>query len=682
LTGSRQHVGNYPGVTVEKKEGHFFHAGHRINVIDLPGTYSLTANSLDEKVARDFIMYSQPDVVVDVIDATNFERSLYLTSQLVELGVRLVLVLNMSDRARASGQALDLKMIRERLSCEVVETVGSKGAGIAELKKAITTAALKAPVELPLDYGEEINAAIVEVQTMINADGAGLMRPYSDRWVSLKLFEDDPEAKKLLALHHVGSKQSIAAKVAEIRHKMEGHHGDSMPILVAERRYGFAAGLYREVVRQEAIERHSLSEKIDNIVTSRWLGIPLFLMLMYAVFYATFKLSEIPMRLIEKCVAWLGGTISAHWPAAAGAALKSLITNGIIDGVGGVLVFLPAIVLLFLGIALMEDTGYMARVAFIMDRLMHKIGLHGKSFIPMVIGFGCSVPAIMATRTIEHRRDRIATMLVIPLMSCGAKLPIYSLFIPAFFPEAWRAKILWGIYVAGIVFAIFLVRILRSTLLRGESTPFVMELPPYRMPALKGIIIHMWERTKLFLRKAATIILAISIIMWALTSYPKPAVYEIDRQIAAGAAATEQEVSAARAAEALDYSIAGKIGHALEVVVRPLGFDWRISTALIGAFAAKEVFISQLGIVFSISEAGKDSFSLRDELRRNYTPLTALCVMIFTLIATPCMATFAVTRRESGRWRWALFQFAGLTVFAYIVTMVVYQIGKLFLWQL
>ena len=616
-------------------------------------------------------------MVVDVVDATNFERSLYFTSQLVELGVRLVLVLNMSDRAHDSGQVLDLAMIRERLSCEVVETVASRGEGIAELRDAILRVAARPACALTVDYGDEINAAVDAVAALVVADGAGRMHPWSDRWVAQKLLEGDADARALIARHHPDAGGAIAEKVRQIRQGMEGHHGGAMPDLMAEQRYGFAAGLYREVVRKEPIDRRRLSERVDNVVLNRWLGIPLFLALMYAVFSLVFTLGEPPMGWIEEGVGWLGAFVAERWPAALGTDLRSLVVDGVIEGVGGVLVFLPTIVLLFMGIALMEDTGYMARAAFLMDRLMHRIGLHGKSFIPMVIGFGCTVPAIMATRTLEHRRDRLATMMVLPLMSCGAKLTIYSLFIPAFFPEEWRAEVLWGVYVFGVLLAIVVVKLLRSTVLRGESAPFVMELPPYRMPTLKGVLIHMWERAKLYVRKAGTVILAISIVMWALASYPKLPNDSVPATSDSGVSAVAGDSEAELEARALGYSVAGRIGGALEPVMKPLGFDWRISTALLGSFAAKEVFVSQLGIVFSMGEADESSFSLREELKKHYTPLIGLCVIIFSLIATPCMATVAVMRRESGGWLWAAVQFFGLTALAYAITFVVYQTGRL-----
>ncbi|NQT82222.1 ferrous iron transport protein B, partial [bacterium] len=351
-------------------------------------------------------------------------------------------------------------------------------------------------------------------------------------------------------------------------------------------------------------------------------------------------------------------------PRASQSALKSLLVDGMIGGVGSVVSFLPNIMFLFLAIAILEDSGYMARAAFIMDRVMHKVGLHGKSFIPMLIGFGCSVPAIMATRTLENRTDRLTTVLVIPLISCGARLTIYLLIIPAFFPLAWRAPLLWIMYLTGILLAMLAARLIRSTLLKGEATPFVMELPPYRMPTFRGAVIHMWERAWLFLRKAGTIILGISIVLWALTTYPKKENLDSD---------DNEKI----AQERIAYSAAGRIGRALEPVLAPLGFDWRIGTALIGAFAAKEVFVAQMGIVYAVGEAGETSKTLSEKLRENYTPLTAFCIMLFCLVSAPCIATIVVTKREAGLWRWSLLQLAGLTALAYILTLLVYQIGSL-----
>ncbi len=405
--------------------------------------------------------------------------------------------------------------------------------------------------------------------------------------------------------------------------------------------------------------RRSTVRKIDAIVTHRWLGIPVFFAVIYVIFSLTFRMGEIPMRAIEGLVAAAGSSVAKVWPAGAWGWGRSLVVDGIIDGVGGVLVFLPTIVFLFLGIAILEESGYMARATFVMDRFMRRIGLAGTSFLPMILGFGCSVPAIMATRMLKSDRDRIATMMVIPLMSCGSRLAIYSLIIPAFFPPSLRAPVLWVVYLSGVFLAIAIAKLLRSTVLKGEAHPVQSPFPPYRLPSLATIGRYMWMRAWLFLRKAGTIILAASIVMWALSSYPR---------------LPSENARGAEPSEALEYSVAGRIGHALEPAIKPLGFDWRIGTSLVAALAAKEVFISEMAIVFSLGDGDGDS--LRAKLREAYSPLTALCVMLFLLIATPCLGTVAIVRRESGRWRYAVLQFAGLTALAYVVTLLVYQVGS------
>ncbi len=422
-------------------------------------------------------------------------------------------------------------------------------------------------------------------------------------------------------------------------------------------------------MRYTVENRHTMSDHIDLVLTHNVLGFPIFMALMYLVFQLTFTLGSYPMDALDLLFQWLGGWISGLWPEASGSLLRSLLVDGVIGGVGGVIIFLPNILLLFLAIALLEDSGYMARAAFIMDRLMHKIGLHGKSFIPMLIGFGCSVPAILATRMLDSRRDRLTTMLVLPLISCGARLPIYALIIPAFFPAAWHGRMLWIIYMIGIALAVLGARLMRSTFFRGETAPLVMELPPYRLPTLKSLAIHMGQRGWLYLQKAGTVILGISIVLWALTSFPR-----LPEADAAGKTPAE-----ARQAE-LAYSAAGRIGLALEPVVRPMGFDWRISTALIGAVAAKEVFVAQMGIVFSVGDAEEAPESLRLRLREAYSPLVGFCIMLFTLIGAPCMATVAVMKSESRSWGWALFQWGGLTLLAYGLTTLVYQVGRMMGW--
>jgi len=674
LTGQRQRATNYPGVTVEIVEGEYSFEGRRIAVVDLPGTYSLNSASPDALVARNYVLNHPNAVVIQVINAQDFERHAFLTAQLLELGANLVLVLNMSDRARAQGISFDLEMIRERLGCEVVEAVASRGEGIEEVKRTVSRAAERAACSVEIDYGEEMGEHIMAIEEEISAC-ASCVSPYPARWLAIKILEGSREAEGVLRRCLGERAEGIIEMARKLASHIEGHHGDELSILLAERRHGFAAGLYREVSRREKAARGEMTDRIDDVVTHRWLGIPLFLAIMYLVFYATFTLGAIPMGWIESGIGWLSDTLAANWPG--GAPLKSLVIDGAIGGVGNVLVFVPNIAILFLCISIIEDTGYMSRVAFITDRFMHKFGLHGKSVIPMIIGFGCSVPAIMATRTIENRRDRLATMFVIPLMSCGARLPIYTLFIPAFFPERWRATVLWSIYITGVVTALILVRLIRSTVAKGDTVPFVMELPPYRMPVLKGLLIHVWERTRLYLKKAGTIILGFSIVMWVVTSYPKPASYEVDRLLSQGSTVAQRDVAAVRASEDASYSLAGMVGRALEPATRPLGFDWRINTAVLGGLAAKEIVVAQLGIIFSLGEAAEDSEPLREELARHYTPLTGLCVMLFCLISAPCFATFAVMRRESGRWSYAVAQFLGLTLIAYIVCLVVYQVGGL-----
>jgi len=709
LTGARQHVGNYPGVTVERKEGLCRYNGIELQVVDLPGTYSLTAYSEDELVARNFIINEKPDVVVDVIDSSNLERNLYLAVQLMELGVPLVLAFNMSDLAKARGYEIDINKLSRFFGARIVQTIGNKGTGIKELLKAIVETAengslnrerkeketltndLSSRVSIrgarkvtpTINYGQIIEEEIAKIQSLLEAD-TSIANRYDTRWLAIKLLENDRDLLKEI------KSPKIHKQIEKSRARIEEILGESAETAIAGARYGFISGACQEAVRSTIEIRHTISEKIDSVVTSRFLGPPIFLGLMYLVFHLTFTLGNPPMEWIENFFGWLSGTIQRWWPTGSESLLKSLLVDGVIGGVGGVIVFLPNILLLFLAISILEDSGYMARAAFIMDRLMHKIGLHGKSFIPMLIGFGCSIPAIMATRTLEDRRDRLTTMFVIPLMSCGARLPIYSLIIPAFFPQAWHAPMLWIIYTIGIVVAILVAKILRVTVLKGESVPFVMELPPYRMPTIKGVMIHMWERGWLYLKKAGTIILSISILLWAITTFPRlpaeeRARFEKERLTVQAKFANDDKektvrltaIDNAEIEAALEYSIAGRIGRVIEPLLKPMGFDWKIGTALIGAFAAKEVFVAQLGIVYSVGEADEESETLRQKLQNSYSPLVGFCIMLFMLLSMPCMATMAVMKRESNSWKWALFQLIGLTIIAYMLTTSVYQIGQL-----
>lgn len=674
LTGSSQRVGNYPGVTVEERKGRLRVAGREFQVTDLPGTYSLASYSPEERIAQEALLRGDGNVVVVVVDSTTLRRSLVLLSQVMLIGANPVLCLNMSDEARRAGQRLDLEQLRTLLGFPVVETVGHKGGGVAQLKTAIYEATQN-PVEKPrLRFGEKLDSALERVgEALPNPDFPEQTR----LWFASKLLLGDPIYSE--RVRGIGAAGRDILDIAEReRKRIESEARTDIAMYVTECHYGFVNGLLNEVVRQTPRENaREVSDAVDRVLVNKIIGVPIFLAVIYGVFWLTFTAGDPPMGWIENGFAVLGGWIAGWWPEGSHPHIRSLLLDGIIGGVGGVLVFLPNIILLFLGLAFLEDTGYMARAAFLTDRLMHRFGLHGRSFIPLVTGFGCSIPGIMATRTLENERDRLSTMLVLPLMSCGARLPIWMLLIPAFFAPRLRAPVLWLIYLVGIILALGLALILRRTLLKGEEAPFVMELPPYRLPTFKGVLRKIAERSGLYLRKAGTIILGISVIMWFITAYPKPNSFEVDSS-AGAATMTEEELENARLGEALQHSIAGRIGTAMETVIEPLGFDWKLGTAMIGAFAAKEVFVAQMGIVYSLGAANEESEGLRATLRREYSPLTGVSLMLFLLIAAPCMATLAITRRESGSWKWALLQFGGLTALAYVISLAVYQLGSVF----
>lgn len=722
LTGARQHIGNYPGVTVEKKESSITYNGKNLKIIDLPGTYSLTAYSVEEVVARNVIINEKPDVVVDIIDSSNLERNLYLAVQLMELRIPLVFVFNMKDMAQEMGIKINVAKLSQLLGVPIIETVGSKGDGVKNILDEAIKVAQSNSINYPvISYDSIIEKSLSSIEALVKEYAQGVEN-YNSRWLSVKLLEGDKDVLNLVP------SPIVAEEIKRAEQEIEKILGDTPETAIASARYGFISGACQECVTTTVEARHNMSDAIDSVLVNRVLGIPIFLGLMYLVFQLTFTLGDPFMGWIEEFFGFLGDKASV---LISHDLLRSLIVDGIIGGVGGVIVFLPNIIFLFIAIAVLEASGYMARVAFIMDKVMHKIGLHGKSFIPFLIGFGCSVPAIMATRTLDNQRDRIITMLVTPFMSCGARLPIYLLIIPAFF-EKNQALVLWVIYLIGIVMAIVIAKLLGMTVLKGESAPFVMELPPYRIPTLKGVLTQMWERSWLYLKKAGTIILFISIVMWALTVFPQfpedkaeaytaslPALEQTvsenteklsslgyiipNEENAAEAEANNAKLSDADKAEAeklvavleetngkideilfnyseaeLEYSAAGRIGKFIEPVLTPLGFDWKIGTALIGAFAAKEVFVAQMGIVYSLGEVGEDSDALRAKLQENYTPLVGFAIMVFALLSAPCMATFAIVKRESNSWKWAFFQFFGMTFVAYITTLLIYQIGKLF----
>ena len=682
LTGVRQHVGNYPGVTVETKEGKCLYKDYEITFVDLPGTYSLTAFSDEELIARNYVINENPDLIIDIVDASQIERNLYLYTQLMEMDVPLMLVFNMSDIAESRGLVFDIEQLSTLLEARIIQMVGKRGQGKQALLDAVVETVEKPQKERihKLHYGDEIEQELEIIENEVNTAEPDLSRKYHARWLAIKLLEQDDEITKYIKSNRVNTIVHTSVE------HLKSIFGENPEIVMAGRRYGYISGACQETIRTTAELQHNYSDMIDAIVTHRIIGLPIFLLLMYATFFLTFKLGSYPMSWLEHLFGWLGTTISGFWPAGSDQWFKSLLVDGVIGGVGGVIIFLPNILILFMMIALLEDSGYMARAAFIMDRIMHKIGLHGKSFIPMLIGFGCSVPAIMATRILENKRNRLATIMVIPLMSCGAKLTIYSLLIPAFFPPNLYGPMMWLIYIIGIVLAVISIKLLRLTIFKGETVPFVMELPPYRLPTFKSIGVHVWQRGWMYLRKAGTIILAASIIMWFAMSYPKP--HDPSQQ------------------NALEYSAIGRLGKVIEPALKPLGFDWKIGTALIGATAAKELFVSQMSIAYSVSderdqglvnresrnisqipshETGDTShglergnMTLREKLRANYTPLTGFCILLFCLIYAPCIATLAMTKYETNTWRWPLLQFFGLTALAYILTLIVYQTGTFF----
>ena len=671
LAKTRQHVGNYPGVTVEKKAAQIVREGKRIEVVDLPGGYSLLATSPEEAIARDEILAGTAGVVIQVLDATNLERNLHLTAQLTEMGVPLVFALNMSDEAAKQGMKFDLETMSALLGGPVIPTNGSNGDGTDELlSAALLVATDGSPRAGRVSYGADLEEVIGTLVEQFEGEDA-----MSARRLAIELLDgiENP---------HVPAR--VREMAAQMAAKLERRAGRSMDVQMAEARYGFALGAATEATLSRGHHaQRDRTMRMDTVLLHRVWGLPIFVALMWAVFNLVFVLGEPPMQWIESSMGWLAGALERIWPGEVAPLAKSLLVDGVIGGVGGVIAFLPNILLLFMAIAFLEDTGYMARVAFLMDRLMHKMGLHGKSFIPMLIGLGCTVPAIMATRTLEHKRDRFTTILVTPFVSCGARLTIYALLIPAFFAPQWRGWVLWGIYMAGIVAAIFVARILGKTVFRGETAPFVMELPPYRFPTWRSIGIHMWDRAWMYLKKAGTLILAVSVVLWALGTFPKRTEFSRDFGTAIESAATSQEaatLAGQQQMEELEYSLVGRIGKWMEPAIRPLGFDWRVGTALLGAFAAKEVFVAQMGIVFSLGEADEESDSLRKTLRANYTPLQGLAMMLFCLLSAPCLATIAVTRRETNSWVWALGMLFGMTAIAWVVTFGVYQTGLLMGW--
>lgn len=682
ITGARQHVGNYAGVTVERREGHRRFEGQDLMVIDLPGTYSLTANSLDEVVARNVIIDEKPDLIVNILDAANLERNLYLAVQLLELERPLVLALNMADMAEKSGIKLDVQALQKRFGIPVVKMVGNRNQGTDELlHEVVAVAGNISTTPFILNYGEKMETAIREVS---NAIETMTDVKYPRRWLAIKLLENDREIKE--AVTKISGGEQVLHIADTVRNKTTLQVGDELEYIMSASRYQFVGEIYNQFVDSNLRQEQSASDKIDLVLTHPVFGLPIFFGIMWLLFNMVFTIGEIPQGWIEAGFSWLGEAVSANM---AKGELRSLLVDGVIGGVGGVVVFLPSILLLFLGIALLEDTGYMARAAFVMDRVMRAVGLHGKSFIPLLLGFGCSVPAIMGTRTLENRSDRMVTILVSPLMSCSARLPVYTLLIAAFFSEQMAGTVLFAVYFLGIALAVLMSLIFRKWLFPGVAEPFLMEMPPYHIPTLRSILIHMWERSVLYLKKAGTLILAASILIWFMTNYPTNVEFSkdydaakeavVDQNGEAAAAPMIEQLDKEQAGEKLALSYAGRLGHFIEPVIKPIGFDWKMGVGLVSAVAAKEVLVSTIATIYSVGEVGDDPQSLQEALKADpsFSPLVAFSLMVFTLIYSPCLAVLAVIRRETNSWKWPAFSFVYSTALAWLMSFLVYQGGKI-----
>ncbi len=698
LTGTRQKVGNWPGVTVEKKEGTIKHSGHDLKIVDLPGTYSLTPFSIEEIVARDYILEERPDVVIDIIDASNLERSLYLATQLREIDCNVLFALNMADVARSRGFKIDGRKLSELLAVPVVFTVGNKNKGMETLlEQAIALAESDgaAPQKRKVKYSKDIEDAISKVEKIIENHGADAM-PYNIRWTAIKLLENDEIVKNRI-LEKTGTiEEKILEDIDNQRNFLIDRFDDDPEIVMTDERYGFIAGIIMEVLTTSTKQRVDISRNIDLVLTNRFIGFPIFIFFIWAMFQLTFSLGTYPMNWIDSGIKLLSSFLAQALP---NNIFKDFLIQGVIAGVGSVIIFLPNILILFFCIALFEDTGYMARAAFLMDKIMHLIGLHGKSFIPMLMGFGCNVPAIMASRNLESEKDRTLTILITPFMSCSARLPVYIILAGAFF-GARAGTVIFCIYLLGIVLSIITGRLFRSTLLRGADAPFVMELPPYRIPMIKSLMIHMWDRSKIFLKKMGGYILIGSIVVWTLSAFPQHISYskdyaseieQVKRSYQAEMAAEkdseknilERKMDLAvdrliksKAAEKAEKSYMGRIGKVIEPVFAPIGIDWRGSVALLTGFVAKEIVVSTMGILYAADQ--KDSKALENALvSSGMTSTAALAMMVFVLLYMPCLATLSAIRRETASLKWMIFSISYSTVLAWIMAFLVYQGGNM-----
>lgn len=694
-SGAHEHVGNYSGVTVDAKEGFFNFQGYTFRIVDLPGTYSLSAYTPEEIYVRKHIIEETPDIIINVVDASNLERNLYLTTQLIDMNVRMVIALNMYDELRASGNELDHVKLGQLLGVPIIPTVSKRGEGIdmlfhiiigiyegsdfvsQKIKKDVKNEVIEEFLDwhkeyandhafgsheeekdekpnniyrhIHINHGPEIEESIDNLKKVVSKNEE-IRYKYSTRFLSIKLLEGDKdienEVKEL-----PNSKDIFAVRDKEAAHiKLETKEDSEQAITDAK--YGFIAGALQETFTDNHLQKEQVTRVIDSIVTNKIWGYPIFFILLYLMFEGTFVLGDYPMQGIEWIVAQIANIVHDNMSEGP---LKDMIVDGIIGGVGGVIVFLPNILLLYFFISMMEDSGYMARAAFIMDKIMHKMGLHGKSFIPLIMGFGCNVPAIMASRTIEDRKSRLITMLVNPLMSCSARLPIYLVLVGALFPKS-ASLVLLSIYATGIILAVLMARLFSKFLVKGDEAPFVMELPPYRMPTMKSMVRHTWEKGQQYLRKMGGIIMIASIIIWFLGYYPNHNSYN-------------------SVAEQQENSYIGKIGKTIEPAIKPLGFDWKLGIGLLSGVGAKELVVSTLGVLYT-NEDHRENANLSQRI--DITPIAGLSFMFFVLIYFPCIATLAAIKQESGSWKWALFAATYTTTLAWIVSFIVFNVGKLF----
>jgi len=703
-SGSKEHVGNYSGVTIDLKTAVFKLNGYTFNITDLPGTYSLTAYSPEELYVRNFIMNETPDVIVNVIDASNLERNLYLTTQLIDMDVNVVIALNIYDELQKKGARLDYLSLVKMIGIPIVPTVSSKGKGITELfEKVIDAYEDKAPSSrhIHINYGEYLEKAILKLQSTIRiTENLWLTDQISSRFLAIKILEEDKDVKRTILKCHNPIEIEEIGKIE--KQKIKEILFDDSETAITDARYGFISGALKETYKESNVKRRRKTEIIDTFLTHKLFGYPIFIFFMWLTFQSTFTLGQYPMDWIDEAIRFFSQLLQNQIP---NGMLKDLIIDGIIGGVGSVIVFLPNILILFFFISLMEDTGYMARVAFIMDKIMHKIGLHGKSFIPLMMGFGCNVPAIMSTRTIENRNDRILTILINPFMSCSARLPVYLIIIGAIFPEH-AGTLLFALYLFGIVLAAFFAILFKKLIFKSKDAPFVMELPPYRMPTLKSTSIHMWHKGQQYLQKMGGVILIASILIWSLEYFPRQnfSTNQIEQKLdslksyynneSANADVINnglhkmnqveyiQQVDSMELAIQIsrsENSYIGRIGKMVEPIMKPLGFDWKMSVSILTGIAAKEVVVSTLGVLYqSDAKSNEPSNHLKNTLKKeeSFTPIAALSFLIFVLVYFPCIAVIAAIKKETGHWKWAIFVMIYTTILAWILSFIVYQVGS------